>query len=423
MHAPSLQYFAEVNHAHGADSSGSVDGANGDTASNIRTIVLVGGGSGGHITPLLAVAGELRQRLPQARIVYIGEYGGRLGDVAREHTDVDAAYQILAGKLRRYHGEGWRQLLDVPTVLRNIRDVLYTTIGFWQSLYRLARLRPQVIFIKGGFVGVPIGLAAALLRISFVTHDSDSMAGLANRLIARWAAAHAVAMPKELYRYPAAKTFEVGIPIDARFVPVSPPLLQKYRQELHIPESSHVVFVTGGGLGAARLNQAVAIIAEHLLEAFPGLYLLHATGRGNEAAVQAVYRQLPDEMQRRIVIKDFVRDLYRYSGAADVIVARGGASALAEFAAQAKACVVVPNPLLTGGHQLKNAQHLQEQGAITVVTEDELQNDPAALMPAITRLLQNPDERAELGGRLHSLAHPDAAAKLSDLLLRYARKT
>lgn len=421
---PNLLYFA--GHEDGGAAPGSSDQAGSgrtDTVSGIRTVVLTGGGSGGHITPLLAVAHELKQRQPDMRIVYIGDRGGRLGDIASEHTSIDASYQIFAGKLRRYHGEGLRQLLDVPTMLRNLRDVFFTTFGFWQALYRLIRLKPSVVFVKGGFVGVPMGLAAAILRIPYVTHDSDIMPGLANRLIARWAAAHAVAMPKELYPYPAAKTVTTGVPLAAEFKPVTPDLLRRYREELQIADAEQVVFVTGGGLGAARLNKAVAIIAEHLLETFPGLYLLHAAGRGNEPAVHAVYQQLSDDMRRRIIVKDFIRDLYRYSGAADVIVTRGSATALAEFAAQGKACVVVPNPLLTGGHQLKNAAHLQEVGAVAVITEQQLREDPAALLPVITGLLRSPQERAELGNKLSQLAHPDATAKLSDLLLQHARKT
>lgn len=424
MLEPSLQYFA--GHENGGPTQSVSDElASGrpDAISGVRTIVLTGGGSGGHITPLLAVAHELKQRQPGVRIVYVGERGGRLGDIASEHASIDASYQIFAGKLRRYHGEGLRQLLDVSTMLKNLRDVFFTTFGFWQALYRLIRLKPSVIFVKGGFVGVPMGLAAAILRIPYVTHDSDIMPGLANRIIARWAHAHAVAMPKELYPYPADKTVTTGVPLTAEFMPVTPGLLRRYREELQIADAEQVVFVTGGGLGAARLNKAVAIIAEHLLEAFPGLYLLHAAGRGNEPEVHAVYQQLSDDMRRRIQVKDFVRDLYRYSGAADVVVTRGSATALAEFAAQGKACVVVPNPLLTGGHQLKNAAHLQEAGAVAVVTEEQLHGDPAALLPAITRLLRSPGERAELGHKLSQLAHHDATAKLSDLLLQHARKT
>lgn len=384
-------------------------------------IVLVGGGSGGHITPLLAVAQELRKQAPNAQLVYIGERGGRLGDIISKHKDLDNAHQIFAGKLRRYHTEGLKQLLDVPTMLKNIRDLFFVFIGFWQSLFQLWRIKPAIVFLKGGFVSVPVGLAAAILRIPFITHDSDTLPGLANRLVARWAVCHAVAMPKEFYPYPTNKTVVTGVPLASEFKQVTAEMMRQYRMELGLGESEQVIFVTGGGLGAVRLNNAVIAVAEQLLIQFPGLYILHAAGRGQDRLVQSAYSELPEKLQNRIVVKDFVVDLYRYSGAADVVIARGGASALAEFAVQGKSCVLVPNPLLTGGHQLKNAEHLKSMDAVAVVTEEEIKDNPESLLLVVSRLLLNGADREAMGGRLRELAHENSASELSTLLLQYAR--
>lgn len=354
--------------------------------------------------------------MPTSQLIYIGERRGRLSDIAGQHAGIDQAYLIHAGKLRRYHGEGLKQLLDIPSGLKNIRDGFLVMIGFWQALYRLWRLRPDVLFIKGGFVAVPVGLAAALLRIPYVTHDSDTMPGLANRLISRWAKVHAVAMPKQFYPYPPDKTVTVGVPLVAEFVPVTAALQEQYKRELSIPEASRVIFVTGGSLGAARLNEATMAMAARLLAEFPDVYLLHAVGRGNHAD----YATLAPALSRRIIAKEFISDLYRYSGAADVIITRGSATALAEFAMQAKPCVVVPNPLLTGGHQLKNAKHLLELDAVLVVSETTLRQTPDALAPIVSELLCHPARRAALADKLHQLARPDATARLVALLLEHA---
>lgn len=386
------------------------------------TIVVTGGGSGGHITPLLAVAQELKHQQPRTRIVYIGERGGILSDIAEGHSTVDESYQIFAGKLRRYHSEGLKQLLDIPTMLKNLRDIVFVFLGFWQAMWRLMHIKPAAIFVKGGFVCVPVGLAAALLRIPYVTHDSDAIPGLANRIVSRWAAAHAVAMPVELYPYPPDKTVQVGIPIDASFMSVTDELKRQYRAELGITHAEQVIFVIGGGLGAVRLNDAVTTIAGQLLQVFPHLYILHGVGRGNEQATQANYDLLSENLRRRVIVKGFIKDLYRHSGAADVVITRGSATSLAEFAAQGKACIVVPNPFLTGGHQLKNADHLEKSGAVLVVAEDEIKQNAAALYPEVIGLLRNPQKRQELGGRLQQTVHPDAAARLAALILQYARK-
>src|SRR5665213_914894 len=206
------------------------------------TIVLTGGGSGGHITPLLAVAHELKQLHPGSRVIYIGQRGDSLADIPAQHPDIDEVYNVRAGKFRRYSGEGLKQLLDVSTVLKNVRDSGRVVMGLVGARRLLKRLKPDVIFIKGGFVGVPVGLAAAQLNIPFITHDSDAIPGLANRIIARWATAHAVALPKSAYDYPPDKTFTVGVPISHEFQPLSAALQKKYRQQLDIAHEQ-VVFV------------------------------------------------------------------------------------------------------------------------------------------------------------------------------------
>jgi UDP-N-acetylglucosamine--N-acetylmuramyl-(pentapeptide) pyrophosphoryl-undecaprenol N-acetylglucosamine transferase len=382
------------------------------------TIVLSGGGSGGHITPILAVAHELKQLQPDVRLGYIGQHGDSLGDIVQGNPDIDDCYAVSAGKLRRYHGEGLRQLLDVKTVALNIRDAFRTLRGCYQSYRLLRRLRPDGIFIKGGFVGVPVGLAAARLHIPYVTHDSDAIPGLANRLIARWAAVHAVALPAEVYRYPAVKTQTVGVPVHANYQPITEDDRRNLRRDLGLGDYDQVVFVTGGGLGAQRLNMAVDSILKPLMEHYPKLAVVESVGRANESATEDRYRQLlTDEQRQRVIVKGYLLDMHRYSGAADVIITRAGATTLAEFAIQGTACIVVPNPVLTSGHQLKNALYLADRGAILTVPEEHLATE---LLPAVRTLLDNPAKREELRKNLAQVAVPDAAKRLAVILLKQA---
>jgi UDP-N-acetylglucosamine--N-acetylmuramyl-(pentapeptide) pyrophosphoryl-undecaprenol N-acetylglucosamine transferase len=384
-------------------------------------IVMTGGGSGGHITPILAVAHELKRLQPDIQIVYIGQKGDSFGDIVAEHDIIDATYAVRAGKFRRYHGEGLRQLLDVRTMLLNLRDAGNVLVGLWQSFWLLGRLKPAAIFCKGGFIGVPVGLAAALRHVPYLTHDSDAIPGLANRIIARWARYHAVALPAELYPYPPENTVDVGVPISHNYVQVTPELQQKYRQELGLSKYHNIVLVTGGGLGAERLNNAILENAVALLKTFPDLCIVHTTGQKHEVAVSSAYTKLVPAAERsRVIVRDYVNDLYRYSGAADVVVARGGATNFAEFAAQAKACIIVPNPLLTGGHQLKNAKAYADKSAIVLVPEQTIADDPRTLGKAIAQLLAHPAERADLSAAIHEFAQPDAAAHLAELVLATA---
>jgi UDP-N-acetylglucosamine--N-acetylmuramyl-(pentapeptide) pyrophosphoryl-undecaprenol N-acetylglucosamine transferase len=387
-------------------------------------IVVTGGGSGGHITPNLAVAAELKKLDPAIEVIYIGQTGDGLGDVPAADKNIDHMYTVRAGKFRRYHGEGWRQVLDVDTLLKNLRDMAYVAVGLWQSFLLLGKLKPDVVFVKGGFVGVPVGLAATARRIPYVTHDSDALPGLANRIIAPWAKLHAVAMPKEVYSYPAKKTITVGVPIMAEFELVTSKQMHAFRKQLKLDDAGRVLLVTGGGLGAQRLNDAMQTCMPELLGRYPDLWVVHIAGRNLEAAVRQGYKQqLSAELQRRVIVKGFVTNMYQYSGAADVIVTRASGTAMAEFAAQGKAMVVVPNPLLAGGHQLKNAKVLADRKAIKLVSEAHLNDDHYALMPALTDLFDNPAKIAALGKKLETFAGQHAAHKLAVLLLEVAKGT
>src|ERR1044072_5785682 len=221
-------------------------------------IIVTGAGSGGHITPVLAVAHELKKARPDVEIVYIGQRRDALGDIPAADKNIDRTYTVRAGKFRRYHGEGLKQLLDVKTLYLNLRDIIWVAVGLWQSFWLLGKVRPDVIFIKGGFVGVPVGLSAALRGIPYVTHDSDALPGLANRMIARWAKVHAVALPKEIYDYPPQKTVTVGVPISHQFKKLTAQEVTKERQQIGLGKAGKVLLVTGGGLGARNLNQQVA---------------------------------------------------------------------------------------------------------------------------------------------------------------------
>jgi UDP-N-acetylglucosamine--N-acetylmuramyl-(pentapeptide) pyrophosphoryl-undecaprenol N-acetylglucosamine transferase len=382
-------------------------------------VLMTGGGTGGHITPALAVAHELKELRPESYIAYVGQVGDSLGDVPTQDKNIDQVVNVRAGKFRRYHGEGWKQLLDVVTLYKNLRDAVWLLVGIWQSFWLLGKLRPDIIFTRGSYVSVPVCLAAVLRHVPYITHDSDAIPSLSNRLIAHWARIHAVALPKEVYTiYPPQKTVTVGVPIAHSFHKVGTDELKQWRAELGLAPSGRLLLVTGGGRGADRLNKAVMSCVLELLKRYPDLVIVHITGTDLEADANQRYRQfLSADQQNRVIVKGFVTNLYQYSGAADVVVTRSGATSLAEFAAQAKACVVVPNPQLTGGHQLKNAQVLADRKAIRLVNEDVLRDDPSALMPALTDLFDHPDKAKALGAKLSELAQPNAAHLLAVLLL------
>jgi UDP-N-acetylglucosamine--N-acetylmuramyl-(pentapeptide) pyrophosphoryl-undecaprenol N-acetylglucosamine transferase len=383
---------------------------------------VTGGGSGGHITPILAVAHELKRAKPGVTIVYIGQKGDKLIDIPKADANIDAVYTVSAGKLRRYHGEGLKQLLDLPTQAKNVRDSFRVLAGLWQSYWLLRKLKPAVIFTRGGFVSVPVALGGKLNGIPYITHDSDSVPSLANRVIARWAKLHAVALPEDVYPYPLAKTKMVGIPLNADYQKVTPALAKQFKHQVGLPTEVQLLLVTGGGNGAEGLNQAVADNTPYLLQMYPKLRIAHVAGRALEAQLSTVYDGLlSSEVRKRVEVIGFTTDFARYSGAADVIIARGGATNLAEFAVQGKACIIVPAEHLVGGHQVKNAQVLADRGAIELFTQAQAEQE-RRLGLAVGELLDSSDKRAELGKNLSTFAKTDAAQELAMVLLDIAKK-
>jgi UDP-N-acetylglucosamine--N-acetylmuramyl-(pentapeptide) pyrophosphoryl-undecaprenol N-acetylglucosamine transferase len=304
-------------------------------------------------------------------------------------------------------------LFDIKTWLLNLRDSLLITVGIVQSLVLIRRLKPDVIFLKGGFVGVPVGLAAAFWHIPFVTHDSDALPGLANRLVARWAAWHATGMPASYYPYPKAKTRHVSVLVSRDYLPVTPALQAEYKQELGVKPEHKLLLVTGGSLGARRLNVAMTGLVPTLLEKYQNLQIIHQVGKGN----QKTYGPYQHE---RLQVIEFMQGMHRYTGAADVVVTRAGANTLAELGVQGKACIVVPNPLLTGGHQLKNADYLIEQAAALVVNESAITQSTEALQTAIETLLTDESQAQTLAQKLQSITITDAAQQLAELLISTA---
>jgi UDP-N-acetylglucosamine--N-acetylmuramyl-(pentapeptide) pyrophosphoryl-undecaprenol N-acetylglucosamine transferase len=380
-------------------------------------IIVTGGGSGGHITPILAVAHELKVLEPGVRVVYVGQKGDALADIPAQDPNIDSVYTVWAGKFRRYADETWWQrLLDVRTVALNIRDLFRVLYGTGQSWRLLGREKPDVIFTRGGFVSVPVALAGCLRGIPYITHDSDSVPSLANRLIARWARWHAVALPTKLYPYPQAKTVMVGVPVNTKYQPVTPALKTQYRESLGLENFKHVILLTGGGNGARVLNSVLVQNARYLLGTYPDLAILHITGRALEDETNQSYDALLlGAARKRVFVHGFVTDLYRYSGAADVVIARGGATNLAEFALQQIACILVPSKQLSWN--VKNAAVLAQQGAIQQLSEEQAEQ-PERLGRTIGTLLEDDTLRTKLAQTLAEYARPHAAAELAALILK-----
>lgn len=277
----------------------------------------------------------------------------------------------------------------------------------------MRRLRPDAVLLKGGFVGVPVGLACAAMKLPFITHDSDALPGLANRIVARWARFHTTALPAEFYSYPRDSVRQVGVLMSREYTPVSAARQADFRKRIGIPVRSRLLLVTGGSGGAASINRAVREIIADLLGENDDLYVVHQTGKGKKDLYD-------DFAHERLRVEELLFPLYEYTGASDLVITRAGANTLAELGAQGKACIVVPNPHLTGGHQIINAKYYRDRGAIFLLEDATIRKDALKLKAVIDDLLKDSSQRKVLGERIRELTLPGAAGKLAALLIGIA---
>lgn len=333
-----------------------------------------------------------------------------------KHANVNVDVKtIIAGKFRRYHGESHLdRLLDVRTISRNVADIFKIIAGFFQSIATIIRFRPAVVFAKGGYVCLPMGMAAKVCGVPLVIHDSDVRPGLTNRVLARWATAIGTGSPIDNYPYKSEISHYVGVPIDPNFHPYTDDERKAAKLAIGIIDNTKpLLVVTGGGLGATSINNAVVAIADQLIA--DGFEIYHVTGKKHFDAVlqkaprHAAYHGVP------FVFKDMNIVL----GAADIVISRASATFIQELAALKKPVIIIPAGQL--GDQIKNAKVYEEADA-AIVLSDEAIKTPAVLLEAI-QTLQDDSEAAEaMAERLHIFAKPDAALDVAGLIVKAISK-
>ena len=384
-------------------------------------ILAVGGGSGGHVLPIVAVFKSLLNKNKDIQLSFWCDkkFGPQAFKIMQSEFNGNIKVStIYSGKFRRYNHLTFFQHLAIPSIVfNNIIDMFRIIMGIIQSFCKLIIERPDVIFCKGGFVCVPVGLSAYILRIPIVIHDSDAHAGLANRILSRFAKRIATGAPLEFYNYPKDISTYVGIPIKKEFKPYSLVERKELKKALGFNTSKSLIVVTGGGLGAARLNNAIVKEASKLAKK---TQILLISGMGQ-------YKELKEITENK-KIKDFYLEgflagnMWQYLAAADIVVARAGATSNLELSSLAKPTILVPNARLTGGHQLKNAQVYAKNKAVIIVSDDEIEDNPNKLSDEILKLISNPKKMEEMSDKFVKFAKPKAADDMASIILEIANK-
>jgi UDP-N-acetylglucosamine--N-acetylmuramyl-(pentapeptide) pyrophosphoryl-undecaprenol N-acetylglucosamine transferase len=367
-------------------------------------IVLVGGGTGGHFYPLIAVAEVLNTLPEKPELYYFGpdEYDREVL-LKNNITFVPCP----AGKARRYFS------------IANFTDFFKSIGGIFVAIARLFKVYPDVVFSKGGYTSVPVILAAKVLFIPIVIHESDSVPGRSSKLGALLAQYIGVAYQEASEFFPKRKTALIGIPIRRVIQQVFDKA--EARAYLEIPQDKPLIYVTGGSSGAERLNNQI-------IEALPDLLtnhrIFHQVGESN-------LEFMKERAQLVLEDKSKLQNYYLHGhlneemvamilSAADLVITRAGSTTLFEIAEHETPAIVVPIPESISHDQRSNAYAYARHGAAVVMEEENITEH--LLLQEINAILQDGNRYQEMVAATRTMQYPEAAKKIADILISIGKE-
>jgi UDP-N-acetylglucosamine--N-acetylmuramyl-(pentapeptide) pyrophosphoryl-undecaprenol N-acetylglucosamine transferase len=369
-------------------------------------IVFTGGGTGGHFYPLIAVAEAIhaivaRERLLEPQLFYIAPTP--YDEEALFQNDI-AYIKGSAGKVRRYAS------------IANVTDFFRTGFGVIGAFFTLLRLYPDVVFSKGGYASVPTVIAAHLLHIPIVIHESDSKPGRANLLAAKYATRIAITFESSIAFFPKSsqnKIARTGIPVRAK---LSEPLPEGAAQELGLDLTVPTVFIIGGSTGSVRINE---LILSGLPDLVASVNVIHQTGKVNYEEVKStagvILANSPHKERYHVFPYLSLESIRRAAGAATVIVSRAGSTSITEISLWGKPAILIPIPENVSHDQRTNAYAYARTGAAVVLEEDNM--TPHILVSEIKRISMDPVIARTMGDQGKSFANAGSAELIASELL------
>ncbi|MBQ7687599.1 MAG: undecaprenyldiphospho-muramoylpentapeptide beta-N-acetylglucosaminyltransferase [Clostridia bacterium] len=365
-------------------------------------ILFAAGGTGGHINPALAAAKEVKNRCPDAEILFVGTKD-KMESTLVPKAGFDFASINISGFQRSFAPA------DVVYNLRTLRRLLFVT-GQCKKILR--EFQPDVAVGFGGYVSGPVIRTAHKMGIKTAIHEQNAFPGKTNIALSKYADA------VMLTNMRAAENMRCGVAPVLTGLPVRSELLTadkaSAREKLHIPSGCPVVLSTGGSLGAESINNAMCEVIPY----FAGQDICFIFGYGQ------LGRFVPDKLREKGVtdldtphlrVSEYIYDMAACMAAADLVISRAGASSLAEIQAMGKASVLVPSPYVSENHQYHNAMALAQNDAARVIEQKDLSSD--VLIGIVNELLAEPERFAAMGQNARNMAVIDAEKKIADIIL------
>lgn len=370
------------------------------------------GGSGGHITPVLAVVNELKNKYQEAEIVFVGSKGGIEGKLIPEKGI--KALTISSGKFRRYHRNTLLNIVDPTTIFKNARDFLRFISGIFDSLKILKEEDPDLIFLKGGYVALPVGIACRIKRYSYFTHESDVIPGLANKILLKKAQKIFVSHPLENFpNITKEKLVYSGNPIRKDILEGDK---KKAYELFELKRGIKTILILGGSHGARKINE---VFSEKLNSYLEKYQVIHVSGDYDYDWLEYKSKDLVNKERYKLAgfLTSELKDAYQI---ADIVITRAGNNVLTEIAALKKPAIVIPLESSANDHQLANAKAYSREGAVYVMLQNHL--TPEKLFSQVDRLLEDPEELSFMSEKIHKFYKPDAASIIADNLIDFYKE-
>ena len=370
--------------------------------------ILTCGGTAGHINPALAVAGRLRELMPDCEILFLGAEGKmEMELVPREGYEIKP---LRITYLSRGH-----HLRDVKYNLNTLKNVITAER---EAMQIMRDFRPNAVIGTGGYVCYPVLKAAQKLHIPTAVHESNAVPGLTTKLLAGGMDSIMVGFEESRQYYPDPSRVTVtGTPVRGAF---SCYTKDSAKRELGLAPEQPLVVSVWGSLGAQHMNEIITDMLP-LMRGQRDFRLIHSIGKLYTERVSEKLKAAqiaPDECNAEL--REYIYDMPRIMAAADLILCRAGASTLAELTYMGKPVIIVPSPNVTNNHQEKNARVLENAGGAKVFLEGEF--DAKALLEQVRGLLENEAEREQMAKAMSGLAVRDATDRICDIILGIARR-
>lgn len=370
--------------------------------------ILTCGGTAGHINPALAVAGRLRELMPDCEILFIGAEGKmEMELVPREGYKIEP---LKITNISRGH--------SLEAIIHNLDTLKNVAVSTREAKRIMREFKPDVVIGTGGYVCYPVLMAASELKIPTAVHESNAVPGLTTKLLAEHVDKVMVGFEESRGAYHHPEKVEVtGTPVRGEFAAYSKALAKR---ELGLDPDEPLVVSVWGSLGAAHMNKIMGELITMMDDSRP-FRLIHSVGtRYFEDFMSALRQRAPDFARFGADVRKYIYDMPRVMAAADLILCRAGASTLSELAYMGKPVIIVPSPNVTNNHQEKNARVLEKAGGAKVFLEGEF--DAPALMDTVRGLLGDSAQLEAMSQAMLSLAVPGATDRICDIILSLSAK-